>query len=193
LTDDGRQLPLPTRKDRLLLAYLGLSPGRAHPRERLAGLLWSDRAAAQARDSLKQSLASIRQTFRQVGLDPLCADRDSAALEADRIEIDAIEFARFAASSKQPERAAALYQGELLEGIDGLGSDLDTWLRAERERLTDLASACWRSWRLAPITMAQLRTRSGSAAFCSHATRFGSRFIVPSCASWFAKTSAQRP
>ena len=75
VTDDGRQLPLPTRKDRLLLAYLGLSPGRAHPRERLAGLLWGDRAAAQARDSLKQSLASIRQTFRQVGLDPLCADR----------------------------------------------------------------------------------------------------------------------
>ena len=136
---DGRQLPLPTRKDRLLLAYLALSPGRAHPRERLAGLLWSDRAAGQARDSLKQSLASIRQTFRQVGLDPLCADRDTAALEADRIEIDAIEFARFAASSMQPERAAALYQGELLEGIDGLGSDLETWLRAERERLTDLA------------------------------------------------------
>jgi TolB-like protein/Tfp pilus assembly protein PilF len=139
MTDDGRQLPLPTRKDRLLLAYLALSPGRAHPRERLAGLVWSDRAAAQARDSLKQSLASIRQTFRQVGLDPLCADRDSAALEADRIGIDAIEFARFAATSMHSERAAALYQGELLEGIDGLGSDLETWLRAERERLTDLA------------------------------------------------------
>jgi TolB-like protein/Flp pilus assembly protein TadD len=96
-------------------------------------------AEAQARDSLKQSLASIRQAFRPAGLDPLRTDRDSAALDRDRIEIDAAEFDRLAASSTQPERAAALYQGELLEGIDGMGSDFDAWLRAERERLSDLA------------------------------------------------------
>jgi DNA-binding SARP family transcriptional activator len=62
--DDGRQLYLPTRRDRPLLAYLALSPGRSKARERLAGLLWSDRAEAQARDSLKQSLAGMRQVLR---------------------------------------------------------------------------------------------------------------------------------
>ena len=60
-TADGVKLALPTRKDRLLLAYLALSPGRPQSRERLAGLLWGDRGEAQARDSLKQSLAGIRQ------------------------------------------------------------------------------------------------------------------------------------
>ena len=42
VTGDGRQLSLPTRKDRLLLAYLALSAGKPQARERLAGLLWGD-------------------------------------------------------------------------------------------------------------------------------------------------------
>lgn len=168
VADDGRALPLPTRKDRLLLAYLALSPGRAHPRERLAGLLWSDRAEAQARDSLKQSLASIRQAFRQAGLDPLRTDRDSAALAPDCIAIDAMEFARLAGSSTQPERAVALYQGELLEGIDGLGSDLDAWLRAERERLSDLAGR----------VVEQLALCADGSANGDHALRLGRHLLA---------------
>jgi TolB-like protein/Flp pilus assembly protein TadD len=138
-TDDGRQLSLPTRKDRLLLGYLALSPGRLMTRERLAGLLWSDRAEAQARDSLKQSLAGMRQVFRQAGLDPLRTDRDSVALEPDRIETDVLEFATLATASTSLDRAAALYRGELLEGIDGTSPELQAWLHTERERLNDLA------------------------------------------------------
>jgi DNA-binding SARP family transcriptional activator len=138
-TDDGRPLSPPTRKDRLLLAYLALSPGRPQARERLAGLLWGDRAEAQARDSLKQSLASIRQALRPAGLDPLRAERDIVALDPDAIETDAVEFARLATASQAPDRAAALYRGELLEGIEGAGSEFEAWLRAERERLADLA------------------------------------------------------
>jgi DNA-binding SARP family transcriptional activator/Tfp pilus assembly protein PilF len=138
-TDDGRSLTLPSRKDRLLLAYLVLSPGRAQARERLAGLLWSDRSEAQARDSLKQSLACMRQTLRQAGLDPLHADRDSVTLEPDRIESDALEFAALAAGSTRLDRAAALYRGELLEGMDGASAEFEGWLRTQRERLNDLA------------------------------------------------------
>src|SRR5262249_23774366 len=76
-TVDGAMLALPTRKDKLLLAYLAMSTGRPQSRGRLAGLLWGDRAEAQARDSLKQSLAGIRQAFRQAGVDPLDAGRES--------------------------------------------------------------------------------------------------------------------
>jgi hypothetical protein len=97
----------------------------------------ADRAEAQARDSLKQSLAGIRHAFRQACLEPLHADRETVALAVDRIEIDALEFARLAAdASPAPERAAALYRGELLEGIDAITAEFDAWLRAERERLT---------------------------------------------------------
>lgn len=136
---DGRMLTLPTRKDRLLLAYLALSAGQPQSRERLAGLLWGDRAEPQARDSLKQALAEIRQTFRSIDADPLRADRESVTFAAEDIEIDALEFARLAADARNAEAAAKLYRGDLLDGIDGLTSEFEEWLRPERERLNDLA------------------------------------------------------
>jgi TolB-like protein len=138
-TADGAKLTLPTRKDRLLLAYLALSGGRPQPRGRLAGLLWGDRPEAQARDSLKQSLAGIRQAFRQAGLDPLRADRESVTLDSADIAIDASEFARMAGRATSAETAIAIYRGELLEGIDGASSEFEAWLLPERERLSDLA------------------------------------------------------
>lgn len=135
----GGQMSLPTRKDRLLLAYLALSGGRPQPRERLAGLLWADRAEAQARDSLKQALADIRQAFRQAGLDPVRADRESVTFAPDGIEIDAVAFATLATDAKPSVRAALLYGGDLLEGTDGVTAEFDEWLRGERQRLGDLA------------------------------------------------------
>lgn len=134
---DGAELALPTRKDRLLLAYLALSAGRPQSRERLAGLLWGDRGDIQARDSLRQSLAALRQAFRPAGLDPLQTDRESVVFEPPGIEIDAVEFAALAAGA--PDRATVLYRGELLDGVDGTTPEFEAWLRPERERLTDLA------------------------------------------------------
>ena len=75
IVQGGSELPLPTRKDRQLLAYLAIHHGRFLLRERLANLLWSDRADAQARDSLRQSLAALRKAFRSVGLDPVQGHR----------------------------------------------------------------------------------------------------------------------
>ena len=74
-SSDGGDLALSTRKDRLLLPYLALNAGRPLARDRLAGLLWGDRGETQARDSLRQSLASIRQAFRQAELDPVASER----------------------------------------------------------------------------------------------------------------------
>jgi TolB-like protein len=137
---DGKALTLPTRKDRLLLAYLALSAGKPQTRDRLAGLLWGDRAEAQARDSLKQALAGIRQAFRQAGLDPVHADRDSVTLLPDGIAVDAVDFARLAAEAGACVRSAALYRGDLLDGIDGVTAEFEEWLRPERQRLGALAA-----------------------------------------------------
>ncbi|WP_162917333.1 tetratricopeptide repeat protein [Dongia deserti] len=136
---DGRELALSTRKDRLLLAYLALNAGRSLARDRLAGLLWGDRGETQARDSLRQSIAAIRHTCRQVTLDPIASERDSVNFSCDGIEIDAVAFERLAAEPATWPDAATLYRGALLEGIDGITPEYEAWLAPERERLAALA------------------------------------------------------
>jgi TolB-like protein len=136
---DGRDLALTTRKDRLLLAYLALNAGRPLARDRLAGLLWGDRGETQARDSLRQSLAAIRQACRLAGLDPVDSQRDSVSFNSEDIEIDAMAFERLAGEAPTRLEAAALYRGALLDGIDGMTSDFEAWLGPERERLASIA------------------------------------------------------
>jgi DNA-binding SARP family transcriptional activator/TolB-like protein/Flp pilus assembly protein TadD len=139
LSPAGDELALTTRKDRLLLAYLALNSGIALPRDRLAGLLWGDRGETQARDSLRQSLAAIRQAFRSAGPDPLITSRGSVTFDGTDIQTDATEFARLAQDADARDAAATLYRGELLEGLDGLTPEFDAWLVPERARLSSLA------------------------------------------------------
>jgi len=52
----GPAIVLPTKKTLALLAYLALPLGQAHPREKLATLLWGDMQHAQARGNLRNAL-----------------------------------------------------------------------------------------------------------------------------------------
>src|SRR5512145_49261 len=54
---------LRTEKERALLAYLVMEPGRSFTREGLAELLWPDRVEAVARTSLRQALLGVRRAI----------------------------------------------------------------------------------------------------------------------------------
>ena len=64
---NGEAVQISNRKARALIAYLALTPNNTESRERLAGLLWSDRAEEQARGSLRQTLKQIRLLFADIG------------------------------------------------------------------------------------------------------------------------------
>ncbi|MGE3874630.1 MAG: alpha/beta hydrolase, partial [Parvibaculaceae bacterium] len=93
----GELVDLPHRKDRLLLAFLGLASGRPVSRDKLAGLLWADRAEEQARGSLRQSLAALRGTFGEDTDSVLLAGRDSVSLKTSGFQVDVEAFERAAA------------------------------------------------------------------------------------------------
>ena len=135
----GPALSLPTRKAQALLAYLALPPGRAHPRDKLATLLWGDSPEGQARNSLRQALFALRRALPAGGVR---VDGDAVALDPAAVEVDVAAFERGVAEGTPAALAAAapLYRGDLLAGlsVEGTGG-FEEWLLGERERLRELA------------------------------------------------------
>ena len=118
------------RKARALLAVLGLAGGQPVPRARLGALLWSTRGVEQQRLSLRQALHEVQQALAGAGAPLLQPGRDSLALPAGRIWVDALEVAR--TGPVRPE-TLDLLGAELLADLDGLDPAFDAWL-AERRR-----------------------------------------------------------
>ena len=100
---DGAARDLPGQKDRALLAVLALTPGAAHTRDKLAGLLWSDRGDVHARDSLKHALARLHSALGRDG-DPLVADRQSVRLDPAALTVDVAAFERLLAEAPPTQR-----------------------------------------------------------------------------------------
>ena len=137
----GKAIDLHGRKTQALLAYLALPPGEPRSRDKLVALLWSDRGEQQARGSLRQALAELRKALGDADPPPVVAGRDEVHLDAGAVEVDAVELERLVADGAPEalERAAELYQGDLLDGIGVHDPAFEDWLRTERERLHDSA------------------------------------------------------
>lgn len=139
----GEPLDIATRKTRALLAYLALPPGRAHARDKLTGLLWSDRGDEQARNSLRQALTELGRILAGIEPSPLVKGRDTLSLDPEVVEVDAMLFDRLAASPDVGDlrRAAAMYAGDLLDGFGVRDPAFEEWLRDERQRYRELSIA----------------------------------------------------
>ena len=137
----GQEIDIPGRKERALLAFLAMPAGEPRSRDKLAGLLWSDRGDSQARDSLKQAVFRLRKSLKDVQPSPLLADREFLSLERTAVAVDVAEFEQLTgvSTTESLARAAPLYRGELLEGLDLRDAAFDEWLLMERQRLRDLA------------------------------------------------------
>ena len=60
---DGKRLSISSRAGQSLLAYLSLTAGTPHRREKLAGLFWPDTSDESARKNLRQELWRIRKAL----------------------------------------------------------------------------------------------------------------------------------
>jgi TolB-like protein/Tfp pilus assembly protein PilF len=129
------------RKERALLAILAMPPGATRSRDKLAGMLWSERGDKQARDSLKQALLKLRKSFGDEASSPFLADRDSVTLDSGAVTVDAAKFERLICegTTEALTRALSLYRGDLLDGIDLRDPAFDEWLIIQRQRLRDMA------------------------------------------------------
>jgi DNA-binding SARP family transcriptional activator/predicted ATPase len=118
----GKTQPLPaSKKTRALLGYLAVVRGRPQPRQRLCELLWD--GPDDPRAELRWSLTKIRPLVDDGKTTRLVADRERVAFELEGATLDLAAArepqASLAGESLEELRArAALYRGELLEGLD---------------------------------------------------------------------------
>src|SRR5262245_34474405 len=137
-----RRVVLPLRKAQALLAYLALSEGQRQPRERLATLLWGGALDEQARNSLRQTLFTIRTALGRSSAQYLGGDAATVWLEPSAVDADVLAFQRLAAEQTDHAlaRAAALYSGDLLDDVVVEAGTFDEWVVPARERLRQAAT-----------------------------------------------------
>jgi TolB-like protein len=135
-----------TRQTRLMLACLALTGAKGLTRAELCALFWPDRPSAQARNSLRQSLAAIRKTLSGDASDcasmSLQSNLEVVSLSALPGTIDVQAF-RQGVQDDDRERliaAADAYRGELLAGIE-LAEDIEQFVTFHRRSLNDQAQA----------------------------------------------------
>ncbi len=140
-SEAGDPLSIASKKGQALIAYLALTAGQRHSRDKLAMLLWSDRPDDRARHSLRQCVLTLRKDLGSAADSVLLADDEGLAFDAGDVEIDALGFAdAVAAGSREAlERAMELYGGDLLEDLNVRSEEFEVWLRAERPRFRNLA------------------------------------------------------
>ncbi|MGA7617409.1 MAG: response regulator [Thermoanaerobaculia bacterium] len=157
-TASGDVIHLPTRKAEALVAYLVVRPGQIYTREKLAALLWGFSGSEQARQSLRQTLFSLRKALR--GEEPVLTTlEDKVSIDPDRVDADVIRFQQSIreGTRKSIEDAIALQKGEFLEGfvIDEPG--FDDWLNEQRETLREIGLHALRE-------LLEIQTESGAVA-----------------------------
>ena len=107
-------------------------------------LLWSDRGEAQARQSLRQTIAVARRALRAAEADIIDSDLHTVSIDLGNLKSDVAVFQRLTheSSLEELEQAATLYTGEFLAGLvvrDPLAAD---WLSDRRAEFQSQLIRC---------------------------------------------------
>jgi len=136
---DGKRVTIPSRAGQSLFAYLALTAGTAHRREKLAGTIWPDTTDENARKNLRQELWRIRKAIsggQATNGEYLIADEFTLKFNRDaEFWLDVTQMERPDLDLGSLIANLSLYQGELLPGF------YDEWITLERERVNAVYEA----------------------------------------------------
>src|SRR6185503_16931259 len=109
---------LPGKRERVLLAYLALSPNYRQPRRKLVTLLWGDAADETTLDNLRNCLWNLRKALGDTEHRVVASEGEDILLDVAAFDVDVLAFRRLAQSGRpELEEAAELYSGEFLDGL----------------------------------------------------------------------------
>lgn len=157
--DDGPLLPGRRKILALLACILRRSPASL-PRADLALLLWPDRSDTHAKQSLRQALAELRGVLGEA----LETDGDTVRIAPEACGFDVRAFEE-SVRLERWEEAAAVWCGEFLHGLDGVGGDeWRRWLATERATLCAQAARVFESL----LAVSERREERRAAADWAH-------------------------
>lgn len=140
--ESGALVTISAKKSQAMLAFLGVKPSQLVSRDKMANLLWSSTAPEQARQSLRQTLSTLRKELAQVSSQKILVEEgDFLSLDASLVHVDVVEFESLVQTGT-PEAldpATRLYGGDFLDGFLIDEDRFDQWVIAERDRLHRLA------------------------------------------------------
>ena len=124
------------KRERVLLAYLTLSPKYRQPRRKLATLLWGDATDETALDNLRSCIWNLRRALGDAEHRVVASEGEDIVLDAAAFEVDALAFRLLAGQSgrSELEGAAVQYAGEFLDGLGIDSEEFESWRRTEVSR-----------------------------------------------------------
>lgn len=142
-SSNGSLVAVGAKKSQALLAYLGVKPSSRISREKIAALLWSSTGPDQARQSLRQTLSTLRKELKALSpKEPILVEEgDLLGLDESLVDCDVSRFESLVSAGTESalSEAVACYRGDFLEGFAINEERFDQWLIAERDRLHRVA------------------------------------------------------
>jgi DNA-binding SARP family transcriptional activator len=139
---DGSLVTIGAKKSQALLAYLAIKPAQHVSREKLAGLLWSSTGPDQARQSLRQTLSTVRKELAQIAPEQKILIEEGDLLSLDRsVSCDVAEMESLigVGTEEALKQAIDLYRGDFLDGFTINEERFDQFVVGERDRLHRMA------------------------------------------------------
>ena len=127
------RLALPGKRERLLLAYLALTPNGRVSRRKLISQFWEETAEEAALHSLRNCLSAVRKALGDAKHLTLSSQGEDIVLDLSVLDTDVLAFRRLAAHQGRAEleAAAELCSGDLLDGLGIESEAFESWRRTE--------------------------------------------------------------
>src|SRR5205823_7517211 len=120
-SSSGSLFTISAKKSQALMAFLGVKPSQRVSREKIASLLWSSTGPDQARQSLRQTLSTLRKELTELSPDAkiLLEENDLLGLDDSLVECDVAAFEPLVAAGTEESllKASRLYRGDPLDGF----------------------------------------------------------------------------
>ena len=137
-SEGGALVTISAKKSQAMLAYLAVKPAQLVSRDKMASLLWSSTAPEQARQSLRQTLSTLRKELAAISPKKILIEEgDFLSLDSTLVDVDVAQFESLVAvgTPEALDPATRLYDGDFLDGFELDEEKFDQWVLAERDRL----------------------------------------------------------